>query len=306
MKNEKVKEVFEKNMRFNFCRRIIVCCLLLTANALLFDLSAQTPSVVQGTVVSKEDGEPIAGASVLAEGSSVGTITDLEGKFRLNGVPSSVKRIRVSYVGMKTVSLPVAANMHVALESESTDIDEVVVVAYGTAKKSTFTGSASVLRTDKLDQRPVTDMTTALLGSVSGVSVNSSTGMPGESPSIRIRGVGSYSASSDPLIILDGIPFAGTISSLNPSDIESITVLKDAASSALYGARAANGVLMITSKKGHSGKATVNVKFNQGFTSRQGPDYKRVGLKDYMELYWEDLYNNYVNDGYTNTRVRDK
>ncbi len=299
MRIKKRKEMFVKSMWKKLYKRTAMCCLLLLASALALTVSAQTISVVRGTVLSQEDGLPIVGASVLAEGSTVGVITDLDGNFVLNGVPESVKKIRVSFVGMKTVSLPIAANMRIVLESESTNIDEVVVVAYGTAKKSTFTGSASVLRADKLEQRPVTDMTSALLGSMSGVTVNSSSGMPGESPTIRIRGHGSISASSDPLIILDGIPFAGSITSLNPSDIESITVLKDAASSALYGARAANGVLMITSKKGRSGKATVNVKFNEGFTARQSSDYKRVGVKDYMELYWEDLYNRYVKDGYT-------
>lgn len=148
-----------------------------------------------------------------------------------------------------------------------------------------------------MESKPTTSVTDALVGAVSGVEVSTANGQPGSEPNIYIRGIGSYGASNTPLIVLDGMPYDGSISSLNPNDIESLTVLKDAASSALYGARAANGVIMITTKKGNKEKMTVNLKFNQGITTKQTSDYEKVGLNDYVTLYWENLRNLYVRDG---------
>lgn len=261
------------------------------------------PLSVSGKVVSQEDGEPIIGASVIFEGTNVGTVTDIDGAFNFLSVPRGAKRLKVSYIGMRTAYVTIKPHMSIELQQDNDELDEVIVVAYGTAKKSTFTGSASVIKTDKLSQRPVTEVSSALLGSAPGVSVTTSTGMPGESSSISIRGIGSFSASSTPLVIVDGMPYEGAMSNLNPSDIESMTVLKDAASTALYGARAANGVLMITTKAGKKGKMTVNVKFNQGITARQSSDYAKLGVGDYCEIYWENLYNKYQRDGLSATNA---
>lgn len=260
------------------------------------EVTQQTKKVT-GTVISKEDNMSVVGATVMAEGTNIGAITDIDGKFSLNNVPASATHIKVSFVGMATQILPIKPNMTIVMDSDSQTMDEVLVVAYGTSKKSTFTGSASLVKADKLEAKPVTTVTNALVGATSGVQVSTSNGQPGSAPSIYIRGLGSVSASNTPLIVLDGMPYDNSISSINPSDIESLTVLKDAASSALYGSRAANGVIMITTKKGHKEKMTVNVKFNQGFTAKQSGDYKTVGVNDYTTLYWENLRNQYVRDG---------
>lgn len=252
---------------------------------------------VTGTVISKDDKMSVVGATVLVEGTNIGAITDIDGKFTLSNVPADARKIKVSFVGLATQILPIQPNMTIMMESDSQTIDEVIVVAYGTSKKSSFTGSASLVKADKLEAKPVTTITNALVGATSGVQVSTSNGQPGSAPSIYIRGLGSISATNTPLIVLDGMPYDNSISSINPSDIESLTVLKDAASSALYGSRAANGVIMITTKKGRKEKMTVNVKFNQGFTARQSSDYKTVGVNDYVTLYWENLRNQYVRDG---------
>lgn len=251
----------------------------------------------KGKVISVSDQLPVIGATVLIEGTRIGTTTDGNGCFELRNIPQGAKHVKVSYIGMQSQTVDLKPNLLVKMNNEDTQLDEVMVVAYGTAKKSTFTGSAAVIKTDKLDQRPVTEVSSALVGSTPGVSVTSSSGMPGTTSSIRIRGIGSYSASSSPLIVLDGVPYDGSLANINPTDIDNMTVLKDAASTALYGARAANGVLMITTKRGKSGKAKVNLKFNQGITMRQSADYKKLGVEQYCEIYWENLYNKYMKDG---------
>lgn len=252
---------------------------------------------ISGTVYDSETNEPIVGASVIVEGTSVGVSTDADGHFLLNDIPAGAKKIKVTYLGMVPQSLPIRPNMTIQMESNSQKMDEVIVVAYGTTKKSSFTGSASTVSSAKLEAGPTTTVTNALVGAAPGVQVTTANGQPGSAPSIYIRGVGSFGASNTPLIILDGLPYDNSISSLNPGDIANITILKDAASSALYGARAANGVIMITTKKGSSEKMSVNVRFNQGFTAKQTGDYKKVGLNDYLTLYWENLKNQYVRDG---------
>lgn len=181
------------------------------------------------------------------------------------------------------------------MHSDTEMLDEVMVIAYGTAKKSAFTGSASVLKADKLEKRQVSNITNALSGSVSGVQTTSSNGQPGTSATVRIRGIGSMASSSNPLYVVDGIPFDGDISSINSQDIETMTVLKDAAAAALYGARGANGVILVTTKKGKSGNARVSVDARWGTNSRQ------VGKYDVMESpdeYMETLYKAHYNAAY--------
>ena len=203
--------------------------------------NAQTTKVT-GTVISADDNEPIIGASIVVKGTTIGTVTDFNGAFSLD-VPSSAKTLVVSFVGMKTQEVGVKPNLRLVLESDNQMIDEVVVVAYGTAKKAAFTGSAGVVKTEQIEKRQVSDVTNALAGVVAGVQIQSANGQPGTSATVKIRGVGSINAESDPLYVVDGIPYDGDISSINSQDIESMTVLKDAASTALYGARGANGVI---------------------------------------------------------------
>lgn len=176
------------------------------------------------------------------------------------------------------------------------EIDEVVVIAYGKAKRTSYTGSVATISSDKINNRPVTNITKALEGQVPGVQAVSASGQPGATASVRIRGVGSISASSDPLYVVDGIPFDGNINSISPNDIESISVLKDATASSLYGSRGANGIIIITTKSGKKGESRVNFNISQGFSSRAVKDYKQVSTDQYFQLYWEALRNGYKSD----------
>lgn len=252
---------------------------------------------VTGTVLDRMDNEPVTGASVQIIGTNLGVSTDIDGKFTLNNIPANARKIRISFVGMKTQELDIKPEMTIYMEQDAQTMDEVLVVAYGTAKRSTFTGAASSVNSAQLANKTMTTATSALVGAMPGIQVTTANGQPGSSPSIYIRGMGSMSASNDPLIVLDGMPYDNSISSINPADIDNISVLKDASSTALYGARAANGVLMITTKKGKKEKLNVNIRLNQGFTARQTGDYEKVNLRDYVKVYWENLRNQYVRDG---------
>ncbi len=174
------------------------------------------------------------------------------------------------------------------------EIDEVVVVAYGKAKRNSYTGSVSTISSDKINNRPVTNITKALEGQVPGLQAVSASGQPGSVASVRIRGIGSISASSDPLYVVDGLPFDGNINTISPNDIESMSVLKDASASALYGSRGANGVIIITTKSGKKGESKINFNISQGFSSRAVKDYAQVNTDQYFELYWEAMRNGYV------------
>lgn len=257
--------------------------------------TAQT-SKVSGVVTAEEDGLPVVGASVLVKGTTVGTVTDIDGKFNLTSVPSSAKTLVVSYIGMKSQELAIKQNMSIVLKSDAEQLEEVMVVAYGTAKKSSFTGSAEVLKAEKISKRPVANVTKALDGMVAGVQTTSGSGQPGSGSSVVIRGFGSINASKDPLYVVDGIPYDGSISSINPNDIETMTILKDASAGALYGARGANGVVMITTKKGVAGKMKLNLKANWGIASRSIPRYETMDEAGYLET----IFQSYKNDNITN------
>lgn len=257
-------------------------------------------SKVTGVVVSAEDGQPIIGASVLVVGTNMGTVTDVDGKFDLSRVPATAKHLRISYIGMETQQVTIKDGvMHIELRNDSEVMDEVVVVAYGTAKKSSFTGSASVVGAKSIEKRALTNATSALEGNTSGVQVTSALGQPGESASVRIRGFGSVNASNAPLYVVDGAVYNGDISNINPTDIESMTVLKDAASTSLYGSSAGNGVILITTKKGSntSGGAGITLNISQGWSNRAYNDYARVGVYDYYPLQWQMLKNSYITSG---------
>lgn len=183
------------------------------------------------------------------------------------------------------------------MESESTVVDEVIVTAFGTAKKSAFTGSATVLSSDKIEKKQVTNVMSALIGEVAGLQMSPTTS-PGSTSSIVIRGEGSINSGTDPLIILDGVPYEGGWNNINPQDVESVSVLKDAASNALYGSRGANGVIIITTKKGQAGKAKVTLDAKFGFNQRSTPDYDRIDNPgEYYETYYKALYNSYIYAG---------
>ena len=263
------------------------------AALLLSVAGAMAQTQVNGTVVSQDDGEPVVGATVMVVGTQTGAVTDINGKFSLT-CPKGKNMLRITYVGMEPIEVGARPNMRIMLTSDKTALDEVIVVAYGTTKKSSFTGSAENISAEKLELRPITNVAKGIEGQASGVQVTSASGQPGSSPSIRIRGYGSINASSSPLYVVDGIPYDGNLSSLNPADIESMTILKDASAGALYGARGANGVVMITTKKGKEGRAQVTWRSTVGWSSRAIKKYDLVDQKEFVQLTYEGLRNGYV------------
>lgn len=266
--------------------------LLLTAVLITAACAMAQSKVVSGTVVSAADDEPLAGATVMPIGGGQGTSTDIDGNFSLT-VPDKVNELNVSYVGFNTRKVAVSSGkMTIKLESSENSLDEVMVVAYGTAKKSAFTGSATVISNDAIEKTQVTNVLDALSGKVAGLQLSNSSGAPGaSSPTIRIRGFSSMNAGNSPLVIVDGTPYSNDINTLNTNDIESMTVLKDAASNALYGARGANGVILITTKRAKLGEAKVTVDAKWGVNMRATQDYDYI--KDpaqYYETYYNSLY----------------
>lgn len=279
-------------MRINL--RLLVAFLVFVVSVSL-QAAVQQEKRVSGTVIS--DGEPLPGVSVQVKGATTGTITDIDGKYSISAPADGILVFR--FVGLKTAEKPVngRSTIDVTLESDSKELDEVMVVAYATAKKYSFTGAASTVKGDEIAKLQVASVSRALEGTVSGVQASASSGQPGTDAEIRIRGIGSINASSAPLYVVDGVPFDGSVNAINPDDIASMTVLKDAASAALYGSRGANGVIIITTKQGQTdSKTTVNVKASFGGSNRAVRDYDRIGTNDYFQLYWEALRNQYARD----------
>ena len=213
---------------------------------------------VSGTVLDKT-GESVIGASVVVKGTTNGTITDFDGKFTLTNVPES-GTIEISFVGYKTVNVAVKgqSTIKVILEEDTETLEEVVVVGYGVQKKSDVTGALTQVSSKTIRERPVQNALQAMQGKAAGVQITSNN-RPGELGDVRIRGSRSLNASNDPLYVIDGIPMSvGSMADVNPNDIESMEILKDASATAIYGSRGANGVILITTKKGKTGKVTIN------------------------------------------------
>lgn len=265
---------------------------LLVSLFLVLHIQAQTRTVT-GTVLN-EKGAPLSNASVTVKGSGQGTSTDGKGSFSLS-IPSRVKVLVISSVGYadREIALGNSGNYSITMQVAAKEISEVVVTAYGTTQKKAFTGTAAVISNEKIKDLQATTFADILQGNASGVLAISSSGQPGEAPTIRIRGVGSFNASNDPLILVDGSPYSGTFSSINPGDIETVTILKDASSTSIYGSRAANGIIQITTKRG-SGRSRIAFSSVTGFSKRAVTDYKTVNAAQYDELYWEALRNDAV------------
>ena len=266
--------------------------ILMTLMACTWSLQAQTRTY-HGTVLDASDNEPLVGATIMPVGGGQGVAADVDGKFTLT-VPANVTKAHVSYVGYVTKEVSLSDGMVVKLESSASNLDETIVVAYGTAKKSAFTGSAAVVGSETIEKSQDTNALNALNGKVAGVQMSNLSGQPGENnPTIYIRGISSINAGNTPLIVVNGAPYPGDMNSINPSDIESITVLKDAASNALYGARGANGVILITTKKGKVGqKAQVIIDAKWGGNSRASQTYDVIqDPRQYYEMYYTYLYN---------------
>lgn len=269
---------------------IFVATMLVTVSTL-----AQTLNV-RGTVID-ENKEAVIGASVLVKGSNIGTKTDIYGQFLLDGVRKGSELV-ISYVGMKTQTVQAKASMSIVLENDAQMLDEVMVVAFGEQKKSSFTGSAGVVDSKKLEQRQVTNVMEVLQGNVAGLQAYSHSGAPDAAPEFRIRGISSINAGKAPLIVLDGAPYDGDWNSINPSDVASVTVLKDAASNALYGARGANGVIIVTTKKGDKSRTSISLDVKVGTSSRASKRYETIdNPAQYIETNYKALYNNYINQG---------
>ncbi|MCF0189987.1 MAG: TonB-dependent receptor [Marinilabiliaceae bacterium] len=266
--------------------------LLMSLLVFAFSAMAQNSKTITGNVVG-DDGMPIPGVNVLVKGTTTGTVTDFDGNYSIN-VMQDAEALVFRFIGLKEQEQPIAGRtkIDVTMSADTEEMEEVLVVAYGTAKKSSFTGSAGQVSADKLSERSVSDATKALAGQVAGVQIVSASGQPGSATTVRIRGVGSMNASKNPLYVVDGVPYEGSISAINPSDIETMTVLKDASASAIYGARGANGVVLITTKKGKAGEARVTVDAKWGNNQRGVPNYDVMDdPRMYYETQYRALYN---------------
>lgn len=263
--------------------------LLLAVLAMAVGASAQTRTVT-GTVVDAVNDEPVIGASVSA-GHGVGVVTDVDGNFTIQ-VAANTTKLTISYVGYTAQTVEVGSGaLHVKLHPSTTSLDELIVVSYGTVKRSEYTGSAGVVAADQLENAQVSNVTKALSGKMAGVQTFSSNGQPGTSATIHVRGTGSINASTAPLYVVDGMPYDGEISNIAASDIEQLTVMKDAASTALYGARGANGVILITTKRGSEGNAKVTLDASWGANGRALPTYDIIKSPElYLETMYQALY----------------
>ncbi|MCY4781038.1 TonB-dependent receptor [Sphingobacterium sp. UT-1RO-CII-1] len=247
---------------------------------------------VSGRVTSSTDGSALSGVSVSVAGASAATQTDGSGNYSINVASNGT--LIFSYIGHQEqrISVGSRSTINVILQDAETALDEVIVVAYGTSSKSSFTGAASTVKSDVIENRSITSITKALDGAAPGVVSTSGSGQPGSGANIRVRGFGSINASADPLYVVDGIPFNGDLNSINPNDVESLTVLKDAAASTLYGSRAANGVIMITTKSGkNTGRIDINFKANVGVASRAVGRYDVMNQKEYLETAFQAYKN---------------
>ncbi|SNR52006.1 TonB-dependent receptor [Flavobacterium sp. ov086] len=269
--------------------RLKFICILTFLILFIMQFSFAQERVISGVV--SENGGPIPGVNVNVKGTKNSAQTDLDGKYVVKAKTGDV--LVFSYMGMQdaVVTIGASSTVNTKMKEDGKELDEVVVVAYGKAKKSSYTGSATQIKSEQLENRPLTNALSVLEGSTSGVQVQSSAGQPGSAPAIRIRGFSSVNGSNTPLYIVDGVPFAGDISNINSNDIESLTVLKDASSTSLYGSKAANGVIIITTKIGKSLKDKFSLNVSTGMTSRSIKDYKRVDAYQYYPLEWEAIRN---------------
>jgi TonB-linked SusC/RagA family outer membrane protein len=267
--------------------------LVLSVCMITFGQVLAQSQTISGTVLNAGDNQPVIGASVQVKGTSKGTITDVDGKFSIEAEPEAI--LVVSFIGMTTQEVAAKNGVVINLSEDTKQLDEVMVVAFGTATKKSFTGAASVVKADEITKRQASNVTDALAGQVAGVQGLSTSGQPGTTSTIRIRGIGSMSSSSAPLYVIDGIPANDdAVSTLSNSDIESVTVLKDAASNALYGARGANGVILITTKRGSTRDAQIKIDAKWGVNQRGVPSYNvMTDPAMYYETFYQALYNQY-------------
>lgn len=252
---------------------------------------------ITGTVISKDDGTPIPGVSVKVKGTNIGVSTSANGKYSLS-VPANATALEISSIGFvkQTVNIGSSSVVNVTLSSDAQALGEIMVIGYGTTKKESYTGSAVVLDSKTFEARPNTSFQKSLQGAAAGVQVTSVSGQPGAATQVRIRGIGSINASASPLYVIDGVAISSTgtdltsvaqtadiLSSLNPNDIESLTVLKDASASSIYGSRAANGVILITTKQGRIGQTKFTASVTGGLSSQAVKKHDVLNAEEYLE-----------------------
>ena len=257
----------------------------------LLSLSMMAQKQVSGLVTDSKN-EPVIGASVQVKGTSIGTITDYDGEFLLD-VPADATTLIVSFIGMKTKEVAIKERVTVVLEEATEMIQEVVVTGYGNVSKGSFAGSAQAVAAETIEKKSPTEVTKALAGEVAGVQVINSSGQPGTNATLVIRGVGSLNGNATPLYVVDGVTYDGDISAIDPGDIASTTILKDATATSLYGSRGANGVVVITTKKGNSGEeGKIDVDLKYGANMRLLPLYDVItSPEEYVTMSWMSLYN---------------
>ena len=268
---------------------------ILTLLALCFlTIGMMAEKQISGVVLDSQD-QPVIGASVMVKGTTNGTISDYDGEFLLT-VNDDATTLVVSFVGMQTQEVAIKERMTIVLHEATEMVQEIVVTGYGNVSKGSFAGSAQAVDADAIDKKNATEISKALAGEVAGVQVVNTSGQPGTNATLVIRGVGSLNGSTTPLYVVDGVTYDGDISSIDPGDIASTTILKDATATSLYGSRGANGVVVITTKKGNSGeegKIDVDVKY--GANMRLLPLYESItSPEEYVTMAWQSLYNNYL------------
>lgn len=273
-----MKKLLTKSMAYNnvitkkINLKLVICCLW--AMGMIINVNAQQTQNISGKVTDKS-GQGLPGVSIVIKGTTLGTVTDPNGNYNLSNVSSNGTLV-FSFIGMEAQELPIAGKttLNVILEEEAVGLNEVVIIGYGTARKSDLTGAISVINTEKLKELPVASIDQKIKGQIPGVRIQQITGSPGGGTSVQIRGVGSLGAGNEPLYVVDGMPYStgsnqrlNPLIQINPNDIESVTVLKDASSTAIYGSRGANGVIIITTKKGSYNKSTVNLSSMTGIAT---------------------------------------
>nr|WP_319266623.1 SusC/RagA family TonB-linked outer membrane protein [uncultured Draconibacterium sp.] len=260
-------------------------------------VEAQVKSIT-GTVTSSDDGMGIPGVSVSVKGTTIGTVTNLDGVYQME-VPADAAALIFSFVGMKTQEVEISgSSIDVVMEADLVGLDEVVVVGYGTATRQSFVGTAKTIKSENIKSKSISNVSQSLSGEVAGVSVINTSGQPGSNATIRIRGFGSVNGNRDPLYVVDGIPYSGQLNALNPNDIESTTILKDATATAIYGSRGANGVILITTKSGMDGESVIEADIKYGVNVSGIPRHEVIkSPEDYIGLSWESMYNRGVATG---------
>ena len=258
-----------------------------------FGESLAQQRTVSGKVTAVEDGSVLPGVNVVVKGTTNGTVTDIDGNYSVN-VGSEGATLVFSFIGLisEEVEIGTRSTIDVQMSQDVKQLSEVVVVGYGTTTKQSFAGSMKEVDSDLIQRKSVANVSQALAGEVSGVRIVNTSGQPGTTATVRIRGIGSVNGNSDPLYVLDGVPYYGSINAINPADIESVTVLKDATATAIYGSRGANGVILVNTKKGKAGKGFIEVNAKYGQNMNLLPRYETISSpEEYIGLSWEALYN---------------